>query len=119
MPPETLGEPSSPTLEVTQGYIRFHCLQANSNAGPGGARDPNGGNLVILEIWSVGGGGEPRFRRGDSNADGTLNITDGIYVLNFLFLGGPDPLDPGPNDCGEDPTEAGDPLDCGSFPPCP
>jgi hypothetical protein len=33
----------------------------------------------------------PVFRRGDSNGDGNLNITDGIYVLNFLFLGGPTP----------------------------
>lgn len=34
---------------------------------------------------------EPRklFRRGDANADGDLNITDPMYVLNFLFLGGP------------------------------
>jgi hypothetical protein len=31
------------------------------------------------------------FKRGDANADGPINITDGIYVLNFLFLGGPEP----------------------------
>jgi hypothetical protein len=31
------------------------------------------------------------FKRGDSNADGATNITDGIYVLNYLFLGGPTP----------------------------
>ena len=34
---------------------------------------------------------EPIFHRGDPNDDGTINITDGIYVLNFLFLGGPAP----------------------------
>ena len=33
----------------------------------------------------------PRFHRGDPNDDGTANITDGIYILNFLFLGGPPP----------------------------
>ena len=37
------------------------------------------------------GGGRPRFHRGDPNDDGQLNITDGIFVLNFLFLGGPEP----------------------------
>jgi PKD repeat protein len=44
-------------------------------------------NLVIGE------GGPPLkvFHRGDANADGGINITDGIYVLNFLFLGGPAP----------------------------
>jgi hypothetical protein len=32
-----------------------------------------------------------RFKRGDTNGDGILNITDGVYVLNFLFLGGKAP----------------------------
>jgi hypothetical protein len=31
------------------------------------------------------------FIRGDTNADGNRNITDGIFVLNFLFIGGPAP----------------------------
>jgi len=31
------------------------------------------------------------FRRGDSNASGDLNITDSVFILNWLFLGGPDP----------------------------
>ena len=30
---------------------------------------------------------EPRFVRGDPNSDGTINLTDGIVILNFLFLG--------------------------------
>jgi len=33
----------------------------------------------------------PRFVRGDANADGSINITDGVFVLNFLFIGGPEP----------------------------
>jgi hypothetical protein len=44
----------SPILEVSEGYIRIHQLQANSNAGPALPRDPNGGDLVVLEIWRVG-----------------------------------------------------------------
>jgi hypothetical protein len=36
----------------------------------------------------------PIFHRGDPNGDGNINITDGIYVLNFLFLGGPEPPAP-------------------------
>jgi hypothetical protein len=31
------------------------------------------------------------FHRGDPNNDGAINITDGIYILNYLFLGGPKP----------------------------
>jgi hypothetical protein len=34
---------------------------------------------------------DPVFHRGDSNSDGIVNITDGIFVLNFLFLGGATP----------------------------
>lgn len=57
--------PSSPFLAVTeqngQSYIRFHCLQANANPGPGGSGvvdgignpDPNGGDIVLLEVWKV------------------------------------------------------------------
>ncbi len=28
-----------------------------------------------------------QFIRGDANSDGVVNITDGVFVLNFLFLG--------------------------------
>jgi hypothetical protein len=30
----------------------------------------------------------PRFRRGDSNDDGDVNIADAVHVLNWLFGGG-------------------------------
>lgn len=35
--------------------------------------------------------GSPEFRRGDGNADGQINLTDGVFVLNYLFLSGPVP----------------------------
>ena len=31
------------------------------------------------------------FRRGDANPDGAVNLTDGIAIFNFLFLGGETP----------------------------
>ena len=34
---------------------------------------------------------EPEFLRGDATADGTVDITDGVFTLNFLFQGGPQP----------------------------
>ncbi|MCH2365612.1 MAG: hypothetical protein MK554_00115 [Planctomycetes bacterium] len=49
----TAEAPSSPTLVVTEGYIRVHQLQGNANGGACGARDPNGGNAVLLELWRV------------------------------------------------------------------
>ena len=35
--------------------------------------------------------GAPRFRRGDANGDAEVNLSDGIFLLTFLFLGGPRP----------------------------
>ena len=35
--------------------------------------------------------GKAAFRRGDANDDGKVDITDGVYVLNFLFTGGEEP----------------------------
>lgn len=34
---------------------------------------------------------EVRFVRGDTNADGSVNLTDAVFLLNYLFLGGPQP----------------------------
>jgi L-ascorbate metabolism protein UlaG (beta-lactamase superfamily) len=51
----------------------------------------------------------------DVDDDGASNITDPIYLLNFLFTGGPDPAAPG-GACGPDPTP--DDLGCAAFAPC-
>ncbi|MGH9361483.1 MAG: hypothetical protein ACRD2T_06155, partial [Thermoanaerobaculia bacterium] len=42
----------------------------------------------------------------DANDDGALEITDSIYLLQFLFLGGPAPPPPHPRP-GLDPTPDG------------
>ena len=97
--------------------------------------------------------GEPppteRFVRGDANADDSINITDGIFVLNYLFLGGDDPPCEDAADANDDgglnitdgifilnflflggatppppqeacgPDPGTDELGCGAFPPCP
>ena len=49
---------SSPFLEVTEGYIRLHLLQGDSNDGPGGKgggvnRDANGTDIVLFEVHPV------------------------------------------------------------------
>ena len=40
---------------------------------------------------SSGCGGEESFRRGDATADGGIDLSDGVSILNWLFLGGPQP----------------------------
>jgi hypothetical protein len=55
------------------------------------ARPEDGRRSDETGSFEVCGPAGPQFKRGDSNADGSINITDGIFVLNFLFLGGPGP----------------------------
>ena len=28
---------------------------------------------------------------GDANCDGSLNVSDAVYLINFIFVGGPPP----------------------------
>jgi hypothetical protein len=44
------------------------------------------------------------FRRGDADASGLVNITDAIFTLNHLFLGGPAPGCPDAADADDDGT---------------
>ncbi len=44
---------------------------------------------VLTSLWPPASGlGQEKFVRGDADADGGINITDPVYVLGFLFLGG-------------------------------
>jgi hypothetical protein len=40
--------------------------------------------------------------RGDSSQDGVVNLSDAVYTLNWLFLGGPEPLCPDEADANDD-----------------
>lgn len=51
----------------------------------------------------------------DTNDSGKLNIADPIYLLNFLFSGGPTIPEPFES-CGDDPTPDG--IECVSHAPC-
>jgi hypothetical protein len=46
--------------------------------------------LATISTSTAGPEGK-KFYRADPNNDGSANITDGIYILNYLFLGGPAP----------------------------
>jgi hypothetical protein len=107
-------------------------------------------NAIVNAVEVIAAGGPPpgtRYKRGDCNADGNVNIADASYLLNFLFLGGPDPKCAATTDANDDGTgniadasfilnflflggrdipppntcedrgEEG--VDCASYPPCP
>jgi len=67
---------------------------------------PDAGFWAIddVKVTVEGGVQRPQFYRGDPNNDGNMNITDGIYILNFLFLGGPAPTCRESSDTNNDAT---------------
>jgi parallel beta-helix repeat protein len=58
----------------------------------------------------------PCEKSADADDTGELNLADALDVLNYLFLAGAPPPDPGLA-CGTDPT--GDDLTCASYDACP
>ena len=50
----------------------------------------------------------------DANDDGQMNMADPVYVLNWLFKFGPEPLAPGPFNDGPDPTDDDTLEECNS-----
>ena len=52
----------------------------------------------------------------DTDDSGTLEITDAVAILEFLFSGSAVPPPPGPLECGSDPSP--DDLSCSRFPGC-
>ena len=105
--------------------------------------------MIIWLMSKAQGGGQQRFKRGDANADNTVNIADAIFTLGFLFGGGPAPACMDAADANDDGTvniadaiaalgylfggtgdlpapfgscgvdPTDDVLGCVSFPPCP
>ncbi|MCZ6793734.1 MAG: hypothetical protein O7J95_08990 [Planctomycetota bacterium] len=95
-----------------ENYIVFQGLTGDSVTIQARATDQAGfrGPLNAVEIASgapvIGGG--PEFVRGDADSNGSINLTDGIVILNFLFPGATPPacLDAADtdDDGGERPT---------------
>ncbi len=65
----------------------------------------------VLRSVLHGGGGEPSFQRGDSDADGTAVLTDAVFTLNYLFIGGAEPSCQDAADTNDDgAVDIGDPI---------
>jgi hypothetical protein len=57
---------------------------------PQNGTDPNNARTVMKRILNWFGISKP-FSRGDVNQDGSIDAGDLIYLLNYLFVGGPEP----------------------------
>ena len=57
---------------------------------PQSGADPNNAKTVMGRImrWF---GISKSFSRGDVNKDGNVNSGDVVYLINYLFVGGPEP----------------------------
>ena len=64
------------------------------------------------------GGAEPTCQdSADADNNGSLQLTDGVFILMFLFNGGAPPPDPGA-ECGVDPADPADAMACDSYDSC-
>ena len=83
--------------------------------------DANGDGAIDLSdsvrvLFGLFGGERlPCEDAADLDDSGVLDLSDAIYGLAYMFLGGPAPLSPGLA-CGFDPIS--DPLGCDRHPPC-
>ncbi|MBN1441465.1 MAG: lamin tail domain-containing protein [Planctomycetes bacterium] len=58
------------------------CVRISTDEYPPTPRLPNAGEPCATE---------PEFRRGDANTDGAVDLSDGVFILNYLFTGGRTP----------------------------
>jgi hypothetical protein len=65
----------------------------------GGQSSPIGSGSSTNYKLMAGYIGATFVQRGDANADGVIDASDLVYLLNYLFIYGPEPI----------PVEAGDP----------
>ena len=72
--------------------------------------------VFLLAMLFSGGEASSCTSACDANDDGSINIADAVYGLANLFSGGPVPPDPGPFECGPDPTD--DTIECTTPPSC-
>jgi len=85
-------------------YYNDYRLQLDSPAIDAGSDEENPGPDMEQHGRPCGGGidmgayetggcssSAEKFQRSDANADGTANLSDAVFVLNFLFLGGAEP----------------------------
>jgi len=77
---------TSPTHAVTQARINAPGVYSiELTVDDGGTRDNT--HSETIDVFVTGDGSVPQFRRGDSDNNGAVNITDAINTLNWLFQG--------------------------------
>ena len=102
------GETDTPQLwsaELRTSPLRFRRGDANNDATVD-MSDP----IRVLTLLFLDGDPPDCRSAFDGDDNGEINLADAIFLLGFLFLQGALPPDPGPRECGRDPTP--DTLSC-------
>jgi aminopeptidase N len=84
----------TPALPLADGLWFWHVSAVNSE----GTASQYQQTPFLLTVESSQG------MRGDCNDDGTVNVSDAVYIINYIFAGGPapDPLLSGDPNCDND-----------------
>lgn len=73
-------------LDASTGDYRLTDVSPCIDAGdPADSVPPGGGDRIDMGVF------EYRFIRGDANGDGVVDVGDVVYLVNYLFAGGPPP----------------------------
>ena len=91
----------TPGIDFSDSIVKIEDLQDTSTSIAGlmadttwywkvRAYDQRGADRWSNETWSFYTG--KGFLRGDANGDGVINIADVVYLINYLFIGGPAPV---------------------------
>ncbi len=77
---------ADPTEESTRVELQAPGLYAIELEVDDGSQE-NSTDSAVINVMVLGESPEPLFRRGDSDGDGKLSLTDAVRALNWLFLG--------------------------------
>jgi hypothetical protein len=82
-----------PLQEVTTAY---YYINAEDNSATVQLDPPNAAEIVYSFVITAGS-----YICGDANSDETVNVSDGVFIINYVFAGGeaPDPIESGDANC--------------------
>ncbi|MEM7234076.1 MAG: hypothetical protein AAF517_18005 [Planctomycetota bacterium] len=93
------------TITVTDPRPLLRRGDSNTDA----AFDISDGVFILLYLF-VGGTPPDCEDAADIDDNGRIELTDAVFGFNYLFVNGDRPPEPGPSECGFDPTD--DALGC-------
>lgn len=86
---ELIGEPLEPTARTFRDVAPLHGTHSYEVVGWVDGRECESRPRCTVQVGEEPDA--PRFRRGDADGNGEVDLTDVLYLLNGIFLEGPSP----------------------------